>query len=138
MHCLVPFFAPDLERAEELRSVWCSPCEVLCGTGVATSGPSLLKGERMGLLVLGRASWCGQKSEPAACSVGRKQEELGICVQLRGCGPVGITEVDCEPAGSSRDRIREGMGTGGIAAGVSCGLPNQEDEWVRPCTDSWK
>lgn len=56
MRCLVPFFASDLERAEELCSVWCSPCEALCGTGVATSGPSLLKGERMGLLVLGQAS----------------------------------------------------------------------------------
>lgn len=76
VHCLVPFFAPDLERAEELRSVWCSPCEAPCGTGVATSGPSLLKGERMGLLVLGRASWCGHKSE--RCCLQRGEETGGI------------------------------------------------------------
>lgn len=41
-----------------------------------------------------------------------------------------------EPAESSRDRIREEVGMGGIAAGVSCGLPNQEDKWMRPSPDS--
>lgn len=58
MHCLFPFSAPALEHAEEPRSVRRSPCEAPCRTGVAASGPCLLKsvGERMGPRVLGRAS----------------------------------------------------------------------------------
>lgn len=82
--------------------------------------------------------WGGLRDRSAAeerdglSGTGRNDEGSGGAVECRElCLGVGH-----EPAESSRDRIGEEVGMGGIAAGVSCGLPNQEDKWMRPSPDS--